>query len=100
MIDSHPSIPLDTPSNSWDHVQAEIDRSKIPRINYKKILGESLTSKAYRYYKQGRHWEECFVDVIQELSNFGLSDYETYRKVKIRITSAYSEMNISKNVKA
>jgi hypothetical protein len=47
-------------NGDWDVVNEQIKRSKIKRVNWKKILGRSLTCAILELKKEGLNSNECF----------------------------------------
>jgi hypothetical protein len=75
----------------WDILTPEIDRNTADRINWKGILGESLSRITADLYRQGLNHREA-VDVIKHHLNPKSSQYEEYvRRLEISVCSMYAK---------
>ena len=54
--------------DNWDEVNKKIDSSRIIRIGWKKILGESLTARIHRLKNKGHNSDEVYSILIRNPS--------------------------------
>lgn len=87
--------------NVWDVVNEQIERSKIKRINWKALLGDSLTKIILRKKMSGLTAEETIKLIwddpnIQEFVklNPNRRGY-LYERIKISVSSRYAENDMA-----
>jgi len=51
--------------DNWEEVNKKIDSSRIIRIGWKKILGESLTARIHRLRNKGHNSDEVYSILIR-----------------------------------
>lgn len=95
MVDS---IDFQTLLNEWDHIDRQIERSKIKRYPYKQYLGESLTSYLFREFDEGKNSSQalsgiCDNDSIKRLmDDYGVLEKDSILKnLYICVCARYTE---------
>lgn len=78
--------------DTWNIINEQIERSKIPRINWKKILGDSLTKIAAGMYARGFTAQETYRILAKKLHGMGYSGGKIYENLKIGISARYGEI--------
>jgi len=78
--------------NEYDVVNEQIDKSRIPRLNWVLIFGETLTKKTAGYYARGFSHEEAYNDIVQTLKGMAIDNEELLRKLKIGVCARYGEI--------
>ena len=74
---------------NWEALKAEINRNTYPRINWKVILGMSLTRAVARCKTAGLNVEQAIKTI--EFEHPGLSK-EAKRRLRIGVTARFAEM--------
>lgn len=92
-------------SESWDEINEQIERSRIKRYPWKKILGESLTQIILTYKKYGRTQEETIKEISENwlLENYLKEVSESDKQkilenIKISVHARYGENETAKKV--
>lgn len=85
--------------NDYQVVEDNIDRSKIFRFSYKKIIGESLTSFITRQREKGFNSLEAKHNLIglpnvkEYLSRFPMMKNQFMHNIEISISARYAEQS-------
>jgi hypothetical protein len=88
---------MDEKLNEWDEVNKKIEISKIKRMPWKKILGESLTARIHRLRNKGHNSDETYSILIRNplIQKFCDENPNEVKKVlenlKISICARYGE---------
>lgn len=83
-----------------DIVESQIDKSTIPRLNWKALLGESLTKYVAERYAKNYEPEKTYAELEQKLRSMQIDNAEIFRRLKIGVSSRYAEiMSESKKIK-
>lgn len=88
----------------WKVVEEEIERSRIKRINWKIIFGNSLTKEILKKKMQGLKADDTFVDLIKhpnmiELMDQNIENYlDLCRRISISVAARYGENNTALSV--
>jgi len=80
--------------NDFSYVQKQIDRSRINRISWKEILGDTLTTVLYSYFKYGYDADKTYQLVSAKLIERGLLpsyNPKLFENLKISCTARYAE---------
>lgn len=91
-------------SNEWIVINEQIERSKIIRIKWKKVIGMSLTKAILLLKKDGLTSEECFVMLRDEskITPFIKSQFEMREKIlqnlKISVSARYGESKTEQKI--
>lgn len=78
--------------NEWTTVKEQIDRSKIKRISWQKIFGDSLSKICAGSYAQGNTAQKTYEILRDELILMGYKDQTYFKNLKIGICSRYAEI--------
>ena len=76
----------------WQTIEEQIRRSKIKRINWKKLFGETLTKLSAQYYAEGKTHKEAYRKLSKELRDKGLTFPKIFENLKIGISARYGEI--------
>lgn len=81
----------------WDFVNAQIEVSTIRRVNWKALLGmtltEYITSLKNTY---DMNVEQCYNHIVGYLAKHNLDNADNVRRVKISVYARYGEQNSMK----
>ena len=92
------------PERNWDVIKEQIDKSKIKRYPWKKILGNSLTEEILILRKQGNTAEETFnilknnSEINKFIENCGLEGKKVIENIRISVHARYGENNTAKKI--
>ena len=75
----------------WKTVEAEINRSKIKRYNWKALLGQSLSSYIAANKAIGLNAAQIY-EQIRKLTFYNLTE-EADRRLKISLSARFGEIN-------
>ena len=95
---------MDEKLNEWDEVNKKIEISKIRRFPWKKILGESLTSRIHRLRNKGHNSDEVYSILIRNPSvkNFceknPLEVQKLLENLKISICARFGESKTASKI--
>lgn len=84
-------IPLER-FDEYEVVNKEIESSREVRINWKKVLGETLTKITAEQYAKGRTPVEAYELIKQRLISEGYNNDELLRKLKIGVCARFGEI--------
>ena len=76
----------------WEIIEEQIKRSQIKRINWKKLLGETLTKISAQYYAEGKTHKEAYLILSKDLRDKGFSYPKIFENLKIGISARYGEI--------
>lgn len=82
------------PLTSWDVVEEQMEKNKMPRINWKALLGMSLTRAVARFKAAGLDGDLIYKTLIFEHPE--LTD-EMKRRLKIGVAARCGEMATSQS---
>lgn len=78
--------------DEYEVVKEQIDRSKIPRVNWKAIFQETLTKVVAGYYAKGHTAESAYLDIVARLKNQSIDNPELLRRLKIGVCARFGEI--------
>lgn len=78
--------------DEYEIVNDQINRSKIPRLNWKLVFGETLTKIVAEYYANKKTPIEAYEDIKVKLANMSITSPELLRRLKIGVCSRYGEI--------
>lgn len=73
-------------------VDSQIARSKIPRLNWKNVLGNTLTKEVAGYYAQGYTADQTYQAIIIKLKSMQVDHPEIFRRLKIGVCARFGEI--------
>jgi hypothetical protein len=92
-------------SKDWDLINEQIERSKITRYPWKKILGESLTSRIHRLKNKGHNSTEV-KDILlkdQNINTFIRLNSPKEQKIRenliISVSARFGESRTAEKIK-
>ncbi len=91
--------------NDWDVVNEQIDKSKIPRISWRRLLGESLTVRILRLRNKGHTSSEVKDILIRTIQIKKYIEDNPHLKerilnnINISVSARYGESKTAENVR-
>lgn len=83
--------------NNWLVVEKQIERSNIKRINWREILGHSLTEEITENKLKGLDSNNCFKYIKSKLLIKNIDDLDIIERLKISVSARYAEQNARDN---
>lgn len=94
-----------TLNNEWNVVNEQIDISRIKRYSWKKMLGESLTSRIHRLRNKG-HTSKEVIYIIQNtiqikdfVENNPQERFKVMENITISVCARFGENNTAQRIK-
>jgi len=93
-------------NNEWNIINKQIERSKIPRIGWKRILGKSLTKYVAEQFANGLSSNDALVvlkdkirdnGILMKLRQEGWSAEQVLSNLKIGVCARYGEIKSERN---
>ena len=78
--------------DEYEVIKHEIDRSKISRVNWKALFGESLTKVVAAYVAKEYTAEAAYNDIVARLARIDVNNPELLRRLKIGVSARFGEI--------
>lgn len=78
--------------DEYDVVAGQIGNSKIARINWVAIFGETLTKIVAEYYAKHYNPVETYEDIKKKMADMSITNPELLRRLKIGICARFGEI--------
>ena len=84
---------IDRQLSDWSRVEGEIGRSKIVRVKWKALIGETLTKAIATEYAHGKNSNDCFKIIAKRIMDEtgDVTDLQL-KNLRICIAARYSEI--------
>ena len=76
----------------YDVVNSQIEKSRIPRFNWKKVFGHSLTKLVAEHYGKGYNANQSYTEIKTKLLSMSIDNPEILRRLKISVSSRFAEI--------
>ena len=96
---------MDERLNEWDEINKKVEISKIKRLPWKKILGESLTARIHKLRNKGHNSDEVYSILIrnpavQEYCDQNPNEVQTLlENLKISVCARFGESRTAAKIK-
>lgn len=90
--------------NEWDEVNKKIESSRIRRMPWKKILGESLTARIHKIKNKGHNSDETYSILVRNPAigtycrNNPLEAQRLLENLKISVCARFGESKTAKKI--
>ena len=76
----------------YEVIDSQIERSKIPRLNWKNVLKNTLTKEVAGYYGKGYTADQTYQAIVIKLKSMAIDNPEIFRRLKIGVSARISEI--------
>lgn len=92
-------------TKEWDNIQKKIEQSTIYRVPWKRILGETLTSRIHKLKNKGNSWQETYdiisldKNLILFLAQHGKLQRKVLQNLYISVCARYGESKTAERIR-
>lgn len=84
---------MQTNLNNWGIINAQIERSKIKRVNWVELLGHTLTEEITKHKLNGLNSENTFKVIKSKLLINNITETDILRRLKISVSARFGEQD-------